>query len=94
MATLRAVSSHPVSRKPTSAVYSAVSSKRAAHVSCRFLSILQRLESDPAADLNGFGSEPTDCLRLCKLRDECLRQAGFHDIYKDVKVRPTDATQL
>jgi len=50
------------------------------------MGIFDQLERDPNADIPGFGSAPISCLRLCRIRDECLRQAGFRDIYKAVKV--------
>lgn len=54
----------------------------------RYYGILDQLLEDPDADIEGFGSATVNCLRLCEMRDECLRQAGFQDAYKQVKVRP------
>jgi hypothetical protein len=51
----------------------------------RYSSILDRLETEPTATIPGFGSAPVSCLRLCQIRDVCLRDAGFWDAYATVK---------
>lgn len=52
---------------------------------CRFAKICDALEADPAADLPGFGRVAINCSTLCRLRDTCLRDAGFYDPYAALK---------
>ena len=51
----------------------------------RFAKICDSLESDPAAELDGFGRVSINCSTMCHLRDTCLRDAGFYDPYAALK---------
>jgi damage-control phosphatase, subfamily II, stand-alone protein len=52
---------------------------------CRYNGILDQLLENPDAELPGFEPMPVCCSRLCRLRDTCLREAGFRDPYAAVK---------
>jgi damage-control phosphatase, subfamily II, stand-alone protein len=51
----------------------------------RIMHILDAVEADPTAKTPPFGAAPINCLRLCSLRDGCLRNAGFRDPYATIK---------
>uniref|UniRef100_A0A0D6R5X5 Damage-control phosphatase ARMT1-like metal-binding domain-containing protein n=1 Tax=Araucaria cunninghamii TaxID=56994 RepID=A0A0D6R5X5_ARACU len=53
---------------------------RAAKFSERYGQILDELEADPESH-----GGPPDCILLCRLREQCLREFGFRDIFKKVK---------
>ncbi|GFH12611.1 DUF89 domain-containing protein [Haematococcus lacustris] len=57
----------------------------------RFLAALNVLEHQPYLKLEGFQAQPLSCLSLCSIREVCLRQAGFHDIFAAVKSRENQA---
>lgn len=53
---------------------------RAAKFSERYGKILDDLQEDPESH-----GGPPDCVLLCRLREQCLREVGFKDIFKKVK---------
>ncbi|GLJ23706.1 hypothetical protein SUGI_0449170 [Cryptomeria japonica] len=53
---------------------------RSAKFAERYGQILDELEADPESH-----GGPPDCLLLCRLREQCLRELGFRDIFKKVK---------
>ncbi|GAX75016.1 hypothetical protein CEUSTIGMA_g2462.t1 [Chlamydomonas eustigma] len=50
-----------------------------------FIQILTRLQEHPSADIPGYKAQPVNCLSLCRVRDQCLHNAGFLDIFRAVK---------
>eukprot|EP01018_Ginkgo_biloba_P032335 Gb_32247 [translate_table: standard] len=53
---------------------------RAAKFSERYGEILDELQVDPESH-----GGPLDCILLCRLREQCLRELGFRDVFKKVK---------
>ncbi|RVX12104.1 Uncharacterized protein CK203_010552 [Vitis vinifera] len=51
----------------------------------RYSEILEDLKKDPESH-----GGPPDCVLLCRLREQVLRELGFRDIFKKVKVRFRD----
>lgn len=43
------------------------------------------LRADPSAVITGHQAQPVNCANLCTVRDACLHNAGFRDIFKSVK---------
>ncbi|EIE21322.1 hypothetical protein COCSUDRAFT_53962 [Coccomyxa subellipsoidea C-169] len=52
--------------------------------------ILQQLEQHSGADIPGFGHVVPSCISLCTLREACLRQEGFEDVFRSVKAEEND----
>lgn len=60
-----------------------------------FNDILDKLKDDPTAAIPGHDAQPLSCVSLCRVRDKCLHNAGFKDIFKYVKDKEnTSALQL
>eukprot|EP00892_Ulva_mutabilis_P004953 jgi/Ulvmu1/282/UM001_0286.1 len=51
----------------------------------RFAKICDSLDADPSSELPGFGRISINCATMCRLRDTCLRDAGFYDPYATLK---------
>ncbi|CAK0782572.1 hypothetical protein CVIRNUC_005784 [Coccomyxa viridis] len=64
--------------------------EKAAAFAEAYSSILQQLEENPTADVSGYGQQSISCLSLCALREHCLRQQGFVDIFKSIKAEEND----
>lgn len=58
---------------------------RADRLVARFQATLDRLKVEPGA----YG--PLNILRICRLREEAIREAGFSDAYRHVKASENDA---
>ncbi|CAK9220477.1 unnamed protein product [Sphagnum troendelagicum] len=53
---------------------------KAAKFAFRYGEILDDIQSNPEKH-----GGPPDCILLCRLRDMCLREVGFYDIYRKIK---------
>lgn len=67
------------------AVPEAVRQQSAEAFAREFNGILDRLLDDPSAAIPGHQAQPINCKNLCIMRDRCLINAGFADIFKAVK---------
>lgn len=56
---------------------------------CRFSHIIDTLAKDPQAETPPYGSGTVNCMRLVRLRDWCLRDAGFEDPWRQIKADET-----
>ncbi|MEW5301087.1 MAG: hypothetical protein WDW36_003968 [Sanguina aurantia] len=52
-----------------------------------FEGALASLSADPTMELAGHQVQPLNCKTLCALRDNCLSNAGFTDVFLSVKVK-------
>ncbi|KAF8066326.1 damage-control phosphatase [Scenedesmus sp. PABB004] len=58
-----------------------------------FTAALDALAAAPTRELPGFSAQPVSCATLCHVRERCLQDAGFRDIFKAVK-QTEDAAAL
>ncbi|KAF6265469.1 hypothetical protein COO60DRAFT_1697762 [Scenedesmus sp. NREL 46B-D3] len=50
-----------------------------------FTAALDALVANPRQEVAGFRAQPVSCATLCHVREQCLHNAGFQDVFKGVK---------
>ncbi|WIA22822.1 hypothetical protein OEZ86_009772 [Tetradesmus obliquus] len=64
---------------------------RAEQFAADFAAALDALLANPRQELQGFRAQPVSCASLCHVREQCLHNAGFVDIFKAVKQTEDEA---
>ncbi|CAL5228788.1 g11981 [Coccomyxa viridis] len=64
---------------------SSIAKEKASAFAESYGATLGQLEANPNADVPQMGGQPISCISLCALREHCLRQQGFRDVFRDIK---------